>query len=114
VDQPGQPGQALEGPLVALDRVGFWELEGEAPAAERSSGAEEKPPVPANLMDASESTLVRAETVQSDELPLADMVSDQPLWMLLAGLAIVWLASNGVSINGGSWCEPSGGGSHSG
>jgi hypothetical protein len=25
-------------------------------------------------------------------LPLADMVSDQPLWKLLAGLAIVWLA----------------------
>jgi hypothetical protein len=91
VDQPGQPGQVLQGPLVALDRVGFWESEGGVPAAERSSRAEEKPPVPANLMDASESTLVRAETVQADELPLADVVSDHPLWMLLAALAIVWL-----------------------
>jgi hypothetical protein len=92
LDGSGEILESFPGPLVALDRVGNWVWKDQQPAAEPSSTREDHVLVPVNLLDAAESTLVRADVLQADELPLADSGWDQPLWMLLAGLAIVLLA----------------------
>ena len=91
---PGGAGQTASeppaGPLVALDRVGLWELT--AADADQQLGSGGVTLVPVNLLDAGESELARPEGLTSDELPLAEPAADQPLWMLLAGMALVLLA----------------------
>jgi hypothetical protein len=102
---PDSP-QVFQGPLVALDRVGFWESKGGAAGCRALVPGEDKVLYPRILMDASESTLVRAETVQADELPLADTgFRTSRCGCCWPALAIVWLASSGVSIIGGLWCD---------
>jgi hypothetical protein len=90
-DESAIPQQLFEGPLVALDRVGKWRAtRGDTPI-EPADDAPEQNFVPVNLLDAEASNLVPAATLSTDSLPLADPVRDQPLWRLLAGLAIALL-----------------------
>ncbi|MCL4201203.1 MAG: VWA domain-containing protein [Pirellulaceae bacterium] len=84
--------KSLAVPLVALDRVGLWELTAGDSAADRRLASGGITLIPANLLDAGESELTRPEGLTSDELPLAEPAADQPLWMLLAGIALVLLA----------------------
>jgi hypothetical protein len=92
---PGGAGQTAAeppaGPLVALDRVGLWELTAADSPVDRQTDSGGVTLVPVNLLDAGESELTRPEGLTSDELPLAQPAADQPLWMLLAGMALVLL-----------------------
>jgi hypothetical protein len=88
----GTAAESLPGPLVALDRVGLWELTAADASADRRPAAGGDRLVPANLLDAGESELTRPAGWTSDELPLAEPAADQPLWMLLAGIVLVLLA----------------------
>ncbi|TVS15327.1 MAG: VWA domain-containing protein [Planctomycetaceae bacterium] len=91
LDESAPPLQVFEGPLVALDRVGKWRATRGDTSPELADDDRERSFVPVNLLDSEASNLVRAEALTPDSLPLADPVRDQPLWMLLAGLALVLL-----------------------
>ncbi len=91
IDESVIPQQLFEGPLVALDRVGKWRTTGGDTSPEPPDDDREQGFVPVNLLDSKASSLVPAAALSTDSLPLADPVRDQPLWMLLAGLAIALL-----------------------
>jgi hypothetical protein len=86
IRRPSTAGAAAkrmpDGPLVALEHVGSWELA----TGDSSSEVIE---IPVNLMNRAESAAVPIESLTRAELSLAEPVSDQPLWVLLAGLAIL-------------------------
>ncbi len=75
------------GPLAVLDHVGNWEIA----RADRSADDSLATLVTSSLLAAAESTLAVPKSVSSGELPLAEPVSDQPVWMLLVGFAVVLL-----------------------
>lgn len=91
IDESAIPQQVFEGPLAALDRVGKWRATRGDTSLEPADDDREQGFVPVNLLDSESSNLIPAGTLSTDSLPLADPVRDQPLWMLLAGLAIALL-----------------------
>jgi hypothetical protein len=84
-EQEAVAAKVLDGPLVALEEVGLWKLTA-------GDSSVEPMDVQVNMVNRAESALVRVESLAGDELPLAEPVSDQPIWMLLAGVAVVLLA----------------------
>ncbi len=83
-DGPG-PEIAAGQSLTLLDHVGVWKDPGGASA--------DSPHILAcNLASASESDLRVREGAQSDVLETVEPTSDQPLWMLLIGIAILLIS----------------------
>lgn len=91
VDESPPPLHVFEGPLAVFDRVGMWRTTRSPTSPEPAANDGKDAFVPVNLLDSQSSNLVPAADLPLESLPLADAERDQPLWMLLAGLALVLL-----------------------
>ncbi len=89
IDESGTARQVFDGPLVALDRVGKWRTTRSPTSPEAAENDGKDAFVPVNLLDSQLSNLVPMAALPKASLPLAELGLDQPLWMLLAGLALV-------------------------
>ncbi|MBC8870073.1 MAG: VWA domain-containing protein [Planctomycetes bacterium] len=73
--------------IALLDRTGVWKL----PTSKGENQGNGQSVLPSNLTNSSESDLRIRDGAKSDKLTPVEPINDQPLWMLLIGVAIVLL-----------------------